>query len=303
MNAAANGNNNVSIIIYTSEDMANLSVAIDNIAASSVTVVKDGSDKQWRATVRSAAVSALLQPNNVTYHGISINGQDISGNSIQGFANTELARVESDIKKRTSAIQFTPNTPSVVDTKHSLKIGSSMKSSNLTGCLFADFTTDKTAVIDDEQITLTSDYYGNVTEWHWVIEKEGVKEAEFFGKGPHTLGFSEAGNYDVSLTVSDGTAELTETKKNYIRVTKSQAYLAELDFTYYPATNKFTGISSADNISSWHWDFHDGTTKQGQIVTHSLSSVYVVYTVTLTITIDGNTKSKTQRIYHCGYSE
>ncbi len=82
--------------------------------------------------------------------------------------------------------------------------------------------------------------------------------------------YENPGHYSVSLTVSDGTYTDVEIKKDYIIVLNPPSP----SFTAYPRAGspplrvKFKNTSTGDSISSFLWDFGDGTTSTQENPVH-----------------------------------
>ncbi len=55
-----------------------------------------------------------------------------------------------------------------------------------------------------------------ILNWEWDFDNNGSIDAE--GVGPHSYEYLDVGEYDVSLTISDGVSNVTETKFHYIFV-------------------------------------------------------------------------------------
>lgn len=164
--------------------------------------------------------------------------------------------------------------------------------------LHAEFSANTSTVFDNDKVHFINNSWGPITSFHWTFE--GGKPSESNEEFPN-VEYPVAGNFDVSLSISDGTNTDMELKQNYITVTKSMAYNADIDFIYNVETGEFVGKSSAPNIYAWLWTFSNGT-KLGQVVKHQLPVVEIMSTITLTISFtDGSTKSKTQRLFDCGY--
>jgi PKD repeat protein len=114
-----------------------------------------------------------------------------------------------------------------------------------------------------------------------------------FGDGTHSDSpanpvdhvYTEVGNYTVKLTVSSdyGVSTLTD----YIKVTElpDAAFEATPTSGNAPLTVTFTD-KSANNPTSWAWDFGDGATSDKQNPVHTYSTAGD-YTVTLTVSNDG----------------
>ncbi len=301
MNAAANGVNDVSIIITMSEAMANATITIAGIAPADINFGKDGSDNQWKAVIAAGVINALKTPGTTTVHAITIDGHDLAGNSIQGFASNQNEIPLADLNTRDNTGNWTPGTALLPDTRHYLKIGSPFKI--WTDCLLPDFTASTTTVTDYETVTFTNNSFGACTEWFWEFEKG--TPASYIGEIPPPISYVEGvdgESYKVSLTMSDGTTSQTTTKDDYITVTKSQASYAELDFTYNPTTAELKCVSDTD-ISDWVWNINSSSLS-GETVTYAAGSSLPSFSVTLTVsfTADNTTKSITKVIYNCGFN-
>ncbi len=77
----------------------------------------------------------------------------------------------------------------------------------------ANFTANKTSVYVNEAISFTDNSTGSVSNWAWSFGDEGTSTDN---NPSHT--YSTAGDYTVSLTVTNSYGSDTETKVNYIHV-------------------------------------------------------------------------------------
>jgi PKD repeat protein len=126
---------------------------------------------------------------------------------------------------------------------------------------------------------------GGIQTYHWDFGDGTFSNLE---DPSHT--YTEAGKYTVSLTISDDpndpNASVVGTKTNFITVGQTPELRAQFSAPsrYGPdKTNVYFIDQSTGNITSWHWDFGDGTTSNQQTPMH----VYTVpgpYTVSLTVT-------------------
>ncbi|OQX79442.1 MAG: hypothetical protein B6D61_03495, partial [Bacteroidetes bacterium 4484_249] len=136
-----------------------------------------------------------------------------------------------------------------------------------------------------------------LTSWFWDFG-DGNTSTEQNPEHEYT----NAGVYTVSLTVSDGSLEDTETKTDYITVNPAIAPDADFSGTptsgYAPLTVNFTDESSVGlPIVSWDWDFGDGSGSTEQNPEHVYENAGT-YDVSLTI-FDGmftDTETKTAYI-------
>ncbi len=118
-------------------------------------------------------------------------------------------------------------------------------------------------------------------------------------KPTHT--YAKYGTYTVKLTVTNSNG-VSDTAPQTITVTDEAPTAAVVVTTSLPATGqpvRFNGASSGDvdgTISSYSWNFGDGSTGSGTTPSHLYSS-YGTYTVTLTVTdSDGRTANVSQQL-------
>jgi len=122
--------------------------------------------------------------------------------------------------------------------------------------------------------------FGYPTFWHWDFG-DGTNSSE---QNPmHT--FSEAGIYDVCLTISSQDSSCFDVYCESIVVDDSSTCIAQ--YTYFPDSSlsdytlQFIDLSYG-NIGSWYWDFGDGTYSEEQDPVHTFSEEGYYY-VCLTI--------------------
>ncbi|MBN1339199.1 MAG: PKD domain-containing protein [Bacteroidales bacterium] len=91
------------------------------------------------------------------------------------------------------------------------------------GVLIADFYADQTHINVGTAINYTDMTWGNPVSWNWTFE--GGTPSSSTEQNPAGIIYAEQGQFDVSLTVSDGTNNHTVTKNGYIVV--STEYLMQ----------------------------------------------------------------------------
>jgi FOG: PKD repeat len=114
------------------------------------------------------------------------------------------------------------------------------------------------------------------TNWHWT-----------FGDGATGTGqtvvhtYTEPGSYSVTLAIDNPAGRFTKTFSNHITVNTPPAALFSVDRTSgeLPLTIRFTDESTG-GITSWLWDFGDGSTSTLQHPSHTYTKKGT-YTVTL----------------------
>jgi len=136
-----------------------------------------------------------------------------------------------------------------------------------------------------------------ITDWAWDFG-DGATSTE---QSPsHT--FDDVGVYNVSLAVTTADGSDDEFKGNFIAVTSgvgtgpTAAFSADPVSGTAPLSVQFTDESEPGTspITTWAWDFGDGTTSDGSSPSHIYSAAGT-YTVVLTITtldgVDSETKT------------
>ncbi|MDG1840913.1 MAG: M43 family zinc metalloprotease [Crocinitomicaceae bacterium] len=114
----------------------------------------------------------------------------------------------------------------------------------------ADFSSDKKTVCIGESVQFQDDSYNTATSWSWSFPSG--TPATSTSQNP-TISYSQPGVYPVTLTASDGTSSITETKSYYIRVLPAP--------TWIPYWEGFEPYSSINNLS--HWDVYNPNNNNG----------------------------------------
>ncbi len=109
--------------------------------------------------------------------------------------------------------------------------------------LNADFTASATTVQVGQPVTFTSTSTGSPTTYSWNFGS-GASPATANTVGPHTVTYSTTGYKTVSLTVSDGSQNDTETKTNYINVI---AQTTTCDTLHWPVTDTLRLYTATNN--------------------------------------------------------
>lgn len=93
--------------------------------------------------------------------------------------------------------------------------------------LEANFYGTPTSIYEGETVTFTDISIGLPNSWNWSFP--GGTPNSSTAQNP-TVTYNTAGTYNVSLTISDGTTPITETKTNYITVAEAASCI----FLHYP---------------------------------------------------------------------
>jgi len=163
--------------------------------------------------------------------------------------------------------------------------------------LNAGFISNNTTICTGTGITFTDISTGPPTSWTWSFP--GGTPGSFIGKVPPAITYGTPGTYDVSLTVSDGITNDTETKINFITVKNVIA-----EFSGTPATVVVgNSVTFTDNSScspeTWEWSFPGGTPAAftGQTPPPIVYSSLGTYDVSLTVTKPGGSDTRTKTGY------
>ena len=185
------------------------------------------------------------------------------------------------------------------------------------GPLKAEFTAEPTTAPDQTTIQFTSQSTGNITGWLWDF---GDGATSIVPNPSHV--YEDARTYTVSLTVTDSDGSDTETKIRLIKLFIPE--IPNADFTREPisidapmtaqftdtstcpatlinhenGTIYFTSIESASlgGITTWTWDFGDGTTSNERNPAHTYLETGS-FTVSLTVAGQGGSDTETRKGY------
>jgi len=144
------------------------------------------------------------------------------------------------------------------------------------------------------QFTDQSTSSGTITAWQWD-----------FGDGTTSTNqnpvhqYTTSGLYTVSLTVTDEYGSDTMTRTNYIAidVPPMAEFTSDTQSAFLNENITFTDQSTSyGTISSWQWNFGDGTTSTAQNPVHSYSATGN-YTISLTVTDEFGNDIETKSNY------
>ncbi len=213
---------------------------------------------------------------NKTYEGDSFNGEYTAGTwtlQVSDHAGWDYGTLDSWALTLTGA-SSAPATPT------------------------AEFTASSTTIIEDGYVTFSDLSSGEPDTWSWVFE--GGTPAVSTEQNP-TVTYATAGTYSVTLTVSNGAGDDTETKAGYVTVNPLQAPVANfsaLSTSIMVGTSvPFTDLST-NSPTSWAWTFEGGTpdagVQQNPTVTYNTAGTY---SVTLVATNEAGSHSFTRTGY------
>ncbi len=155
---------------------------------------------------------------------------------------------------------------------------SSIEDGNKT--LIANFSASPVSGIAPLSVQFIDNSSKNVTAWEWDFNSDGVVDST--EENP-VYEFVNSGSYNVSLTVVNEAAWGNITKTNYITVGEKP----KASFTVTPGggndplTVQFSD-NSTGNVTSWYWDFGDGSTSTSQNPNHTYAAIGT-YVVTLKV--------------------
>ena len=143
-------------------------------------------------------------------------------------------------------------------------------------------------VVEGEEVAFYSSSLGKVTSYKWKFE--GGTPNVSTDESPKVV-YAKAGNYPVTLTVSNGTEEHSFTREAYINVTKKapQALIGVESGGYLsPFVGRFIALGSSltfkdlskNNPTQWQWSFKgadvEQSNEQNPTVTYNKQGVFSV---------------------------
>lgn len=145
-------------------------------------------------------------------------------------------------------------------------------------------------------VNFTATSTNSPTSWLWNFGDNTTSSSQ---NPSHT--YSTAGNYTVTLTVTNSTGSNILVKNNYITVSGSLPPAPVANFTGNPLTGikpltvNFTDTST-NTPTSWSWNFGDSTTSTSQNPSRTYTNAGN-YTVSLTATNGGGSNTVTKTNY------
>jgi uncharacterized delta-60 repeat protein len=157
----------------------------------------------------------------------------------------------------------------------------------------AGFSVNKTSGYKPLIVQFTDESTGDITGWSWNFGDSGTSTAQ---NPSHT--YSSVGCFDVSLTVTGPEGVDPLTKVNYICASEAPpvaGFSANITLGNRPLLVLFSDHSTG-NITTWLWDFGDGSTSTDQNPSHTYTATGD-FTVTLTVTGPGGTDPEVKTGY------
>ncbi|MDZ7743506.1 MAG: lamin tail domain-containing protein [Bacteroidota bacterium] len=156
------------------------------------------------------------------------------------------------------------------------------------GCVLepmADFEGSPTAIATGDTVYYTDLSTNGPTAWSWTFE--GGEPETYEGQNPPAIVYPVAGEFDVTLSVSNEAGESVEIKEDYIFVTEGPLanFTASDTIVDIGAFVDFTDLSTGDP-ETWQWSFEGGLpdTSSLQNPTAIHYPTMGLYDVSLTVT-------------------
>ncbi|MDY6839030.1 MAG: PKD domain-containing protein [Thermodesulfobacteriota bacterium] len=158
----------------------------------------------------------------------------------------------------------------------------------------ADFSGSPTSGGAPLTVNFTDLSTGNVTEWSWDFENDGVEDST--EQNP-TYTYNGAGTYTVKLVATGPGGSDIETKAGYITVNHVADFSASPTTGDEPLTVTFTDLSTG-GVTGWSWDFENDGIEDStlQNPTHTYGNAGT-YTVKLTATGPGGSDTEIKTDY------
>ena len=134
--------------------------------------------------------------------------------------------------------------------------------------------------VDFDASSSTDD--GSIVSWDWDFGDGSSASGEVVS---HT--YAEVGSYTVTLTVTDNDGATGSTSETVDAGNPLPIANFSANQVFGTLDVDFDGSASSDNgsVVSWDWDFGDGNTASGEVVSHTFASLGT-FSVTLTVTDD-----------------
>lgn len=120
----------------------------------------------------------------------------------------------------------------------------------------AEFTSGLSVIVEGQTVDFTDLSYYNPDTWSWTFN--GGTPSTFNGQTPPSITYSTAGTYDVTLTVSNGNGNDTETKVGYVVVnglsgcdTVTNTIPSDQNFTWNLGANGY--INGTNDLAANEW--------------------------------------------------
>ena len=164
----------------------------------------------------------------------------------------------------------------------------------------ADFSASPTTILTGGLVSFTDQSTGSPMSWNWSFP--GGVPSSSSSQQPPIITYNTQGNYNVSLTISNGVQSTSETKYNYITVNPQTP---STNFSFSPtspvmefATVQFTD-QSTNQPSSWEWNFGDGSYSSSPNPSHQYniySQASQTFNITLTTSNTSGSSSQSKQI-------
>ena len=154
------------------------------------------------------------------------------------------------------------------------------------GTILAGFEADNTVVLVGDSVMFTDNSIGSPTSWLWTFE--GGTPETYDGQVPPYIHYNEAGAWDVTLEVSDGTTSDVILKEDFIHSGFAPVADFEADQTSFVAGSftNFSSLATGEGLT-YAWTFEGGTPETSS--DENPSDIYYninadsTYDVTLTV--------------------
>lgn len=164
----------------------------------------------------------------------------------------------------------------------------------------ASFETNVTSGTAPLAVRFTDTSTNTPTSWYWSFGDGGTSDEE----NP-AYEYEDGGTYSVIFTATNSEGSNTTTVSKCISVTAITApvplFSADVTSGTAPLTVRFTDTST-NSPESWEWNFGDGSSSTEQSPVHTFTSSGL-YSVTLTVTNEGGSRTATTSNYITATSE
>lgn len=237
------------------------------------------------STLQSTQTSMQVTANAGSFIALTVNGE------ILGTANGTGSPVNFNFPPQTSGSRILVT----VTKQNYFRYSSSVNVA--TGGPVAEFSGTPVNLCVGGSVSFTDQSTGNPTSWSWSFPG-GVPSASTL-RNP-TIVYPAAGNYNVTLTVSNANGSSAKTKASYITVTGGTPVVNfnAVNTTLLAGQSVVFTDLSTNNPQMWNWSFPGGSPTSGNASGHTVTyNTPGVYDVSLSVTNCSGTASLTRTAY------
>jgi len=207
--------------------------------------------------------------NNWTYHNSTYNNSTYHNSTHHNSTHHNSTHHNSTYNNSTDEDSTDEDSTCNNSTYNNSADNNSINNINKVTLLTANFTANVTSGKAPLNVLFTSNFTGNPTGFNWTFGDGEYSKQNL--TAIHT--YTKPGKYDVSLTVTNGTVNVTATKLGYINVTNGSAVCQNVSkctkvLCTGKAPHRVRFLDRSKNHVSTYWNFGDGKASRSKSIVH-----------------------------------